>query len=175
MKVFISYHRADTKQRELLEEILDENDIDCYAVPQNMNLSGLNHQIIKDRILSKMSDCDAVICLVGTETYTRGHVDWELHEALKGGAGYRKGIVAVLLETREDNKNDIDYETFPARLTDNEDYIVIEQFASFHQRVLEAIDEAVDRSRNKNYLIDNKRKPMQLRSKLYYDNYINYK
>ena len=50
MKVFISYHRADTKAREHIEDLLKDNDISFYAVPKNVNFDGENHQHIKDTI-----------------------------------------------------------------------------------------------------------------------------
>ena len=37
MKVFISYHRADTKAREHIEDLLKDNDIPFYAVPKDVN------------------------------------------------------------------------------------------------------------------------------------------
>ena len=135
MKVFISYHRADTKYRKKLETILNENNINYYAVPLDTCFDEMHNQQIKDSILTKMEDCDVLICLVGKETYTRGHVDWEIHKALKGGIYNRKGIVALLLENRGDSIYNLDWSTFPNRLQDNMGYIILEQFASFYSRI----------------------------------------
>lgn len=112
MKVFISYHRADTKARDHIEDLLKDNDITFYAVPKNVNFDGENHQHIKDTILQEMDGCDVILCIVGKDTYTRPHVDWELHEALKGDIKTRRGVLAVMLENRGDSKNNIDYATF---------------------------------------------------------------
>lgn len=169
MKVFISYHRADTKAREHIEDLLKDNDIPFYAVPKNVNFDGKHHQYIKDTILQGMYDCDVLLCIVGKDTYTRPHIDWELHEALKGDVNKRRGIVAVMLEKRGDSKNNIDYATFPNRLEDNENYIVIEQYASLQDRLKGALDAALDNSLNKRIQTSNKRKLMQLRSGKYYD------
>ncbi len=169
MKVFISYHRADTKAREHIEDLLKDNDISFYAVPKNVNFDGENHQHIKDTILQGMYDCDVLLCIVGKNTYTRPHVDWELHEALKGDIKTRKGVVAVMLENRGDSKNNIDYATFPNRLEDNEDYIVIEQYASLQDRLKEALDEALNNSWNRDIQVNNRRAPMQLRQGKYFD------
>lgn len=62
MKVFISYHRADTKEREYIEELLKANSVLYYAVPKNINFDGKHHQYIKDIILQGMNDCDALLC-----------------------------------------------------------------------------------------------------------------
>ena len=169
MKVFISYHRADTKARDHIEDLLKDNDITFYAVPKNVNFDGENHQHIKDTILQGMYDCDVLLCIVGKNTYTRPHVDWELHEALKGDIKTRKGVVAVMLENRGDSKNNIDYATFPNRLEDNEDYIVIEQYASLQDRLKEALDEALNNSWNRDIQVNNRRAPMQLRQGKYFD------
>lgn len=169
MKVFISYHRADTKAREHIEDLLKDNNIPFYAVPKDVNFDGEHHQYIKDTILQGMNDCDVLLCIVGKDTYTRPHVDWELHEALKGNIHTRRGILAVMLEKRGDSKNNIDYATFPNRLEDNEDYIVIEQYASLQDRLKDALDKALDNSRNKDMQVNNSRLPMQLRQGKYFD------
>lgn len=169
MKVFISYHRADTKAREHIEDLLKDNDIPFYAVPKDVNFDGEHHQYIKDTILQGMNDCDVLLCIVGKDTYTRPHVDWELHEALKGNIHTRRGILAVMLEKRGDSKNNIDCATFPNRLEDNEDYIVIEQYASLQDRLKDALDKALDNSRNKDMQVNNSRLPMQLRQGKYFD------
>lgn len=169
MKVFISYHRADTKAREHIEDLLKDNDIPFYAVPKDVNFDGEHHQYIKDTILQGMNDCDVLLCIVGKDTYTRPHVDWELHEALKDNIHTRRGILAVMLEKRGDSKNNIDYAIFPNRLEDNEDYIVIEQYASLQDRLKDALDKALDNSRNKDMQVNNSRLPMQLRQGKYFD------
>lgn len=169
MRVFISYHRADTKAREHIEDLLKDNGIPFYTVSRNVNFDGEHHQYIKDIILQGMYDCDVLLCIVGKDTYTRPHVDWELHEALKGEIKTRKGVLAVMLENRRDNKNDIDYATFPNRLEDNKDYIVIEQYASLQDRLKDALDEALDNSRNRYIQVNNRRPPMPLRQGKYFD------
>lgn len=74
-----------------------------------------------------------------------------------------------MLEKRGDSKNNIDYATFPNRLEDNEDYIVIEQYASLQDRLKDALDKALDNSRNKDMQVNNSRLPMQLRQGKYFD------
>lgn len=169
MKVFISYHRADTKAREYIEDLLKEKDIPFYAVSKNVNFDGEHQQYIKDTILQGMYDCDVLLCIVGKDTYTRPHVDWELHEALKGDIKTRKGVLAVMLENRRDSRNNIDYATFPNRLEDNEDYIVIEQYASLQDRLNDALAAALDNSCNRDIQVNNRRPPMPLRQGKYFD------
>ena len=169
MRVFISYHRADTKAREHIEDLLKDNGIPFYAVSRNVNFDGEHHQYIKDTILQGMNNCDVLLCIVGKDTYTRPHVDWELHEALKGDIKTRRGVLAVMLENRGDSKNNIDYATFPNRLEDNEDYIVIEQYASLQDRLNDALAAALDNSWNRDIQVNNRRPPMPLRQGKYFD------
>lgn len=169
MKVFISYHRADEKYRKNVEEILHKFNIHYYAVPNNVDFDGKNHHHIKDLINENMEDCDVLLCIVGEETYSRPHVDWELHEALKGGEN-RKGILAVMLEKRKDSKNNINYNTFPNRLEDNENYIIIEQYASLHDKIVDALNAAIKNRDDQTLSVNNKREPMTLRQGKYYDN-----
>lgn len=170
MKIFISYHRADTKYRKKLELILSNAGIKYYAVPESADFNGQSHQYIKDQIVSHMKDCDIVICLVGQETYSRPHIDWEIHAALCGGVKNRKGLIAVMLENRGDSKNNIDYDTFPNRIEDNESYSVFEQFASLSERLNYALETAEANRKDERLSVNNSRQLMPLRTKKYYDN-----
>lgn len=65
-----------------------------------------------------------LLCLIGKETYSRPHVDHEIHAALKGGIGERLGIVGVHLPKRTDNLQAIELNTFHTKLWENKNYIV---------------------------------------------------
>lgn len=169
-KIFISYHRADKKYKDRTLEILKDHGYRYYCVDENQIFNGWKHQHIADYICSKMEDCDLLLCIVGEETFSRPHVDWEIHTSLKGGVGKRKGIVAVMLEKRQDNINDINYETFPTKLQENSEYIVLEQYASINDRIEYAIETAIKNRADKNIAITHKNPVMQLRAGKYYDN-----
>ena len=169
-KIFISYHRADMKYKNRIVTILREHGYPYYCVDENKNFNGLSHQDIANKICSMMHDCDVLLCIVGKETYARPHVDWEIHTALKGNINTRKGIVAVMLETRTDNKNDIDLDTFTTKLQENINYIVLEQYATIAGRIDDAIDTAIENSNNPRKQATHKNPVMQLRSGLYFDN-----
>lgn len=150
--------------------MLKTKNISYYAVPEEVSFNGYNHQYIKDQIIANMNDCTILLCLNGKETYQRPHVDWEVYKCLKGEVSRRKGLLAVMLETRDDNKNDIDFSTFPPRIADNINYAVVKQFSSLHNELWNALKEAEKRRNDFNIQINNKRIPMQLRAKIYYDN-----
>ena len=168
-KVFISYHRADTKQEEILEKILNDNNIEFYSVPKDANFDNWSQEHIAQVICDNMKDCDILICLIGKETYSRPNVDREIHEALKGKPGVRKGIIALLIENRNDSKFNINKKTFPAKLLQNKDYVVIEQFGSFKSNALRWINKAYDNSINSTIQTTHANNVMPLRLTKYFD------
>ena len=169
MKVFISYHRKDTKYKNRIIEILKENNINYYCVPEKMDFSGWTHQNIAEFIYNKLEKCDILLCIVGEETFSRPHVDMEIHAALKGSVCDRKGIIAVMLEKRGDSKNNINYVTFPVKLAQNEHFIVLQQFASFHATVNDDIQQAFANKNNSKLHVTHKNRVMQLKSGKYYE------
>lgn len=173
MKVFISYHRADTKYKNNITNFLKEENIDFYVVRENYNFDGKYHQDIAQKIIKKMNDCDVTICIIGKETYSRPHIDHELKATLKGSRSQRRGLVGVMLETREDNINSIDRNTFPKRILDNyqesNKYCVLIQYASFRNQLRNALDKA-NKNRKSAYNINNSAQCMKLRRTRYYDN-----
>mgnify|MGYP000931722450 CR=1 FL=1 len=169
MKVFISYHRADSSYREKLENILTSHNIDYYVVPEEKIFDGKSHEFIKTYIINKMKKCDVLICLIGKDTYKRPHVDHEMHAALKGGIEKRKGIVAVMLETRDDRINNIDPNTFPTKIQQNKDFVVLTQFASLHNNFSKLINKAYENAKDETIQVDHTNPCMKLRSGKYYD------
>ena len=169
-KIFISYHRADKKYKDTILKMLKEHGYRHFCVDEDESFNGWKHQHIADNICSKMVDCDVLLCIVGKETYSRPHVDWEIHAALKGGVGYRKGIVAVMLEKRQDSINNIDFNTFPTKLQDNLDYVVLEQYASIDSRMEYAIECALENKDDDSIEVTHKNPVMKLRAGKYYDN-----
>jgi hypothetical protein len=172
MRVFISYHRADTKYKNKIADYLESKNISHYSVPEDYIFDGRHHQDIAQHIIKQMENCTVAICIVGKETYQRPHVDHELKAALKGGICNRKGLVSIMLENRLDNKNKINLDTFPNRIQDNMthqiQYVLLGQMASFEDEVVELL-EAAENKRCDNYNIDNTRRVMNLRAGKYYD------
>lgn len=149
MRVFISYHRADHKYRHKVENILKSKNIDYYAVPEDADFNGKKQETIKTFICNKLKTCDVMICLIGNETYSRPHVDHEIHTALKGEPGVRLGIVAVNLPTRKDSINSIDKSSYPKKLIDNKEYVVFCDYMVLNDCVEKLIDRADQNSRNR--------------------------
>ena len=170
MTVFISYHRADTKYRHKVENILKNAGIDHYAVPENADFNGKRAETIKTYICNRLKECEVMICLIGKETYKRPHIDREIHTALKGKPGERLGIIGVLLDSRGDSLNDVDLSTFPAKLWDNKNYVVLTKYKDLNENVKRLVKQAKSNSLNKKLQTTHKNPCMPLRATLYYDN-----
>lgn len=172
MKVFISYHREDIKYKEQLEKMLDNIDVKYYSIPSDFFFNGTNHEHIAKILSDEIKMCSITICIIGKKTYSRPHVDHELYNTLRGGICTRKGLIGIMLENRGDNKNSINYSTFPNRIQDNYTasipYVVLTQWASINDELHNAILEAQGK-RCENFEIDNTATLMQLRRGKYYD------
>ena len=170
MKVFISYHRADGAYRRKTENILRSHNIDYYVVPENINFNGQSAENIKTFLCEKTKQCDVLLCLIGKETYSRPHVDHEIHTALKGNIGDRLGIVGVHLPKRKDTLRALDLNTFPTTLWDNKDYVVWTEWRDLNDNVSRLVETAYIRSTDRGFQTNHSNPCMPLRQSRYYDN-----
>lgn len=171
-KIFISYHRKNSDKKDELVEILEELNYDVNIIDEDHIFDGRKHQEIAQICIDEIEDCDVTICIVGNETYRRSHVDHEIKVSLRGGFENRKGLIAVMLEERGDSKNNIELNIFPNRIQDNIsdefNYVVLEQWASIRDKIRDAIDEAEFR-RTEHINVKNNRTLMELRQGRYYN------
>ncbi len=170
MKVFISYHRADTSFRKKTENILKSHNVDFYAVPEDANFNGKSQQVIEKFLLNKLKQCDVLLCLIGKETFSRPHVDREIHMALRGEVGERMGIIGVHLPTRDDKLTAIDLNTFPKKLYDNKDYVVWTSWNELNRSINNLIGLAIERLNDSKLQTSHKNPCLPLKSKIYFDN-----
>jgi hypothetical protein len=103
-KVFISYHHANDepyKRRfiQLFSEILDgfvDNSVEEGDIDPDLPADRI-FQIIRDKYIRKTT---VTVVLVGSETWKRKHVDWEIATSLwNGPRNSRNGLVGILLPT----------------------------------------------------------------------------
>lgn len=170
IRVFISYHRADHSFRKKTENILKSHNVYYYVVPEDMNFNGKSAESIKTFLCEELKQCDVLLCLIGKDTYSRPHVDHEIHTALKGNVGDRLGIIGVHLPTRNDHLQSPDLNTFPVKLCDNKDYVVWTEWNSLNNDILELVQIAYERSKDKHCQTNHSNTCMELRKKIYYDN-----
>ena len=170
MKVFISYHRADHSFRKKAENILDSHNVDYYVVPENKNFNGQSAESINTFLCERLKQCDVLLCLIGKETYSRPHVDHEVHSALKGNVGDRLGIVGVYLPKRNDSLQSTDLNTFPTKLWENREYVVWTEWKNLNNDILNLVQTAYERSLDRKYQTKHTNPCMPLKQSLYYDN-----
>lgn len=112
--VFISYHH-DNDEQQKREFIMNYGGlfIDNSVHPGEYDDS-LSDKYIKRLIMEeKITDSTVLIVLVGEETYSRKHVDWEISAALNKKAGGYSGLLGIILPPIGAPR------AIPARLWDN--------------------------------------------------------
>lgn len=126
-KVFISYHHANDQFYK--EKFV--KDFQPYFIDKSVHLGeydeDLSTSYIKRLIREeKITDSSIIVVLIGSETYKRKHVDWEISAGLTYKAGGTSGLVGILLPTYYENPQNYSlirgnylYDTIPPRLADN--------------------------------------------------------
>ncbi len=173
-KVFISFHHAnDELYKNKFEEKYGSVFINKSVTKDEYN-EDLSTEYIKRLIQEdKISDSSVVVVLIGSETYKRKHVDWEISAGLSKKVGGYSGLIGILLPSYyEASENTFlkgsgyNSNTIPPRLNDNVEsgYALIykwESASNIHSdgnyAIQNWIEEAFDRKNNKSNLIDNSR------------------
>lgn len=123
-KVFVSYHhKNDQTYRDELERILKETGISIIKsvqigdIDENLDAETIRHKI-RDEYLR---DSTVTVVLIGTETWKRKHVDWEIGSSIRDTKyNSRSGLLGILLPTHPSyGKSGYNKYTIPPRLQDN--------------------------------------------------------
>ena len=133
-KVFVSYHHAnDQCYRDRFEElfaghheIMLSNSVQDGDIDENLPAETIR-QKIRDEYLR---DSTVTVVLIGTETWKRKHVDWEIGTSLRATKhSSRSGLLGILLPTYPGYKErKCNPYTIPPRLFDN----LENKFATLH-------------------------------------------
>lgn len=124
-KVFISYHHANDEPYRREFEYLFESTFDIFvnrSVQMGDLDSNLNTEYVRQQIRDRyLRDSTVTVVLVGTETWKRKHVDWEIGSSLRDTRlNSRSGLLGLLLPTYRKNwDGTYDPHTIPPRLWDN--------------------------------------------------------
>ncbi len=133
-KVFVSYHHENDEnyknrfeflfgevEKSIVSRSVQIGDIDPYS-----NTDYIRQQI-RDRFLR---DSTVTVVLIGTETWKRKHVDWEIGSSLRKTAyNSRSGLIGMLPTHPSYGSGKYDPYTVPPRLYDN----VSRGFAKMYQ------------------------------------------
>lgn len=173
-KVFISYHHANDEDYKIEFEEKFEHLFINKSVQDGEYDEDLSDDYIKRLIQEeKITDCTVVVVLIGTETYKRKHVDWEISAGISGKVGGRTGLIGILLPSYYDSDENKSLEgagykssTIPPRLYDNveTEYAKIYKWSNAikkntdgEYRIKRWIDEAFDRKNDDSIKTDNSR------------------
>ncbi len=124
-KVFVSYHHDnDQFYRDRFERIFaTAHDI---IVPWSVQIGEINPLLPTETIRQKirdeyLRDSTVTVVLVGTQTWQRKHVDWEIGSSIRHTAyNPRSGLLGIILPTyQKPSPSEYDIYTVPPRLQNN--------------------------------------------------------
>ncbi|QKK07296.1 MAG: TIR domain-containing protein [Planctomycetota bacterium] len=126
-KVFVSYHHANDEARKTIFELRFGNHFGIL-VRGSVSLGDIDPQLrtetIRQRIRDEyLRDSSVTVVLIGTQTWQRKHVDWEISSSIrKTATNPRSGLLGIFLPTHPAyGKPKYDPHTIPPRLHDNVD------------------------------------------------------
>ena len=123
-KVFISYHHENDQNYRDKFEYLFSNQFDIM-VSKSVQIGDIdpnnNTEYVRQQIRDNyIADATVIIVLIGTETWKRKHVDWEISSAIrKTENNSRCGLLGIFLPSYPLDNNKFNHRTIPPRLYDN--------------------------------------------------------
>ena len=125
-KVFVSYHHAnDQYYRDKFEQLFDnQHDIMISKSVQIGDIdSNLKTETIRQKIRDEyLRDSTVTVVLIGTQTWQRKHVDWEIGSSIRNTMyNSRSGLVGIFLPTHSDyGRSNYNQYIIPPRLYFNQ-------------------------------------------------------
>ncbi|WP_246782639.1 TIR domain-containing protein [Wohlfahrtiimonas chitiniclastica] len=132
--VFVSYHHAnDQEYRDEFETLY--SDLFDIMISKSVQIGDIDPELKTETIRQKirdeyLADSTVTVVLIGSETWKRKHVDWEISSSIRDTKNSsRSGLMGIILPSypREDKTKYSRY-TIPPRLHDN----IACGFASIH-------------------------------------------
>lgn len=124
-KVFVSYHHDnDQNYRNIFElrfsnryDVMMSGSVQMGDVDSDLSDERIR-QIIRDNYLR---DTSVTVVLIGTQTWQRKHVDWEISSSIRNTEkNPRSGLLGLLLPSHDGHDtDDFDDHTIPPRFYDN--------------------------------------------------------
>ncbi len=159
-KVFISYHHANDQYYKNKFEELFSNSYDIM-ISKSVKIGDIDEYLPADRIRQKirdeyLRDSTVTVVLIGSETWKRKHVDWEIGASLRQTQyNPRSGLIGVILPSYPDYnsyKNTYNPYTIPPRLYKNleNEFAKIYKWSENPNEVKKWIEEAF---KNRNNII----------------------
>ena len=127
---FVSYHHGNDQFYRNKSESLFSNYYDVI-VSKSVQIGDINEYLPAERIRQKirdeyLRDTTVTVVLIGSETWKRKHVDWEIAASIRQTEyNSRSGLIGILLPSYHDyyglNYGEYNKNTIPPRLSDNID------------------------------------------------------
>ena len=133
-KVFVSYHHANDQAYKNRFELLFSQVTEAM-VSRSVQLGDIDPQLKTETIRRKirdefLRDSTVTVVLIGTETWKRKHVDWEISSSIRDTQfNPRSGLLGIFLPAYPLSNNQYNPYTIPPRLYDN----VRCEFAKLHK------------------------------------------
>jgi len=163
-KVFVSYHHANDQWYRDKFESLFVNTYDIM-VSKSVQIGDINPYLKTETIRQKirdeyLRDSTVTVVLIGTETWKRKHVDWEIASSIRQTMyNSRSGLLGIFLPSHSDyRKNSYNGNIIPPRLYDNANcgFAKLYDWSTNPHEVQSWIDEAF---RNRNKVLPNNSYP----------------
>ena len=150
-KVFISYHHAnDEYYKNKFEELFSNSYFDII-ISKSVQIGDINEYLPAETIRQKirdeyLRDSTVTVVLIGSETWKRKHVDWEIGASLRDTQyNSRSGLIGILLPSYSGyTTNTYNPHTIPPRLAKNieKGFAEIYKWSTDPHKVKEWIEEA---------------------------------
>ena len=121
-KVFVSYHHeSDQRYADILRTALAGDMVDKSVHEKDIDDRNLKTARIRQKIRDEfIAGATVTIVLIGSETYTRKHVDWEIGSSIrKTKKNPRCGLLGIILPTHPDYRKLRRDRIIPPRLAAN--------------------------------------------------------
>jgi antiphage defense system Thoeris ThsB-like protein len=137
-KVFVSYHHANDENYKNIFELRFGNRFGIL-VRGSVNLGDINPRLNTETIRQKirdeyLRDTSVTVVLIGTQTWQRKHVDWEVSSSLRSTfLNPRSGLLGLFLPSHPGyGKSEYNRHTIPPRLYDNVEkgYAILDDFTN---------------------------------------------
>jgi hypothetical protein len=150
-KVFVSYyHHDDEKWRRKWDILFGDLFINKSVEPGDIDTDNSAEYIKRLIRENYLEDTSVLVVLIGKNTWSRKHVDWEISAALNKKVGGYSGLLGLLLPSHPDFGNKkFNPHLIPIRLYDNihsgyaKLYDWTEDRRSISQRVARAFDRRI--------------------------------
>ena len=159
-KVFVSYHHAEDQVYRNKFENLFAKHFDIM-VSKSVDIGdidpGLNTETIRQKIRDEyIREATVIVVLIGTHTWQRKHVDWEIYSGLRDTKrNPRCGLLGIALPSYTSYyvlpENEYNRRTIPPRLDDNIQcrYASVHSWSTDPHSVSERIHQAFEKRNQK--------------------------